>query len=129
MKLSVEQTSNLLSQPSDLCPAGWLLAGLPPGIPPQTARRDDIQVCSCCVFRPVSPGSQIPGITEVLAKSPAAAAGILDNDILVKAGAYPIARYPDAVNALFYSVPGETTSLHILRNNQCTECKVTPIAK
>ena len=77
----------------------------------------------------LSPGSQIPRITGVLPNSPAADAGILENDILVKAGAYPIARYPDAVNALFYTVPGETTSLQILRNNKRIEYQVTPIAK
>ncbi len=77
----------------------------------------------------LSPGSQIPRITTVLPDSPAAAAGIRQNDILVKAGAYPIARYPDAVNALFYSVPGESTSLQVLRNNKRIECKVMPIAK
>ena len=77
----------------------------------------------------LSPGSQIPRITAVLPNSPAYTAGIRKNDILVKAGAFPIARYPDAVNALFYSVPGKTTSLHILRENRRIECDVMPIAK
>ncbi len=77
----------------------------------------------------LSPGSQIPRITSVLPNSPAAGAGILANDILVKAGAYPIARYPDAVNALFYSVPGQTTFLQVLRDNRRLNYKMTPIAK
>lgn len=77
----------------------------------------------------LSPGSQTPRITSVLPNSPAADAGILANDILVKAGAYPIVRYPDAVNALFYSVPGQTTSLQVLRDNRRLDYKMTPIAK
>ncbi len=77
----------------------------------------------------LSPGSQIPRITDVLPNSPAASAGIRENDILVKAGTYPIARYPDAVNALFYSVPGKSTPVHVIRNSRRIECEVTPIAK
>jgi hypothetical protein len=77
----------------------------------------------------LSTSSLIPRITGVLPGSPAAAAGIMENDILIRAGEYPTARYPDAVNALFYSVPGETAAFQILRDTRRMDYKVTPIAK
>lgn len=77
----------------------------------------------------LSPGSQIPRITDIIPNSPASHAGLRKNDILVKAGTSQIARYPDAVDALFYTAPGKTISLQVLRNNRRIDCFVTPIAK
>ncbi len=77
----------------------------------------------------LSTGSQIPRITGILPDSPAAAAGLKENDILTRAGTFTTERYPDAVNALFYSVPGQTTTFHVLRDNKRIQYEVTPIAK
>lgn len=77
----------------------------------------------------LSTSSQVPRITGVIPGSPAATAGLRENDILTRAGSYTTERYPDAVNALFYSVPGKPTSLEVLRDNKRIECKITPIAK
>ena len=77
----------------------------------------------------LSPSSQAPRIISVTPNSPAAKAGIIPNDILVKIGPHPIARYPDAVNALFYTIPDIVTPIQILRNNRLIELSVTPIAK
>lgn len=77
----------------------------------------------------MSTGSQVPRITRVLPGSPAEKAGILEDDVLLRAGAYQTERYPDAVNALFYTMPGKPTSLEILRHNERLPISVTPIVK
>jgi len=71
----------------------------------------------------------VPRITRVLPGSPAEKAGILEDDVLLRAGAYQTERYPDAVNALFYTMPGKPTSLEILRHNERLPISVTPIVK
>lgn len=77
----------------------------------------------------LSTDSSVPRITRILPDSPAAMAGLRPNDILLKVGPYPTEAYPDAVNALFYTVPGEATSFMISRNNERIERKVTPVVK
>jgi hypothetical protein len=77
----------------------------------------------------LSTSSQVPRITGIIPGSPAATAGLRENDILTRAGSFATERYPDAVNALFYSIPGKATSLEVLRGNERIQCKVTPIAK
>lgn len=73
--------------------------------------------------------SSVPRINRILPDSPAAKAGLRADDILLKVGAYPTQGYPDAVNALFYTVPGETVSFVLSRNNERIERKVTPVAR
>ncbi|MBC7980096.1 MAG: serine protease [Armatimonadetes bacterium] len=75
----------------------------------------------------LSTESQIPRITRVWANSPAARAGIEEQDILLKAGPYFTDRYPDAVNALFYTIPGEVTAIEILRDSKRLPFKITPV--
>ncbi len=77
----------------------------------------------------LSTSSSVPRITRVWPDSPASLAGLEENDILLRAGTYPTDRYPDAVNALFYTVPGEKTSLEILRKNQRITKDLVPVAQ
>jgi hypothetical protein len=77
----------------------------------------------------LSTESQIPRITRVWPDSPAAKEGLRENDVLVRASGYSTERYPDAVNALFYTIPGEETSLEILRDNRHLPIKITPISR
>jgi S1-C subfamily serine protease len=77
----------------------------------------------------LSTDSSVPRITRILPDSPAEKAGLRADDILIKVGHYPTEGYPDAVNALFYTVPGETTSFVLSRNNERIEKKVTPAVR
>lgn len=77
----------------------------------------------------LSTDSSVPRITRILPDSPAAKAGLRADDILLKVGHYPTAGYPDAVNALFYTVPGETVSFVLSRENERIERKVTPTVR
>ncbi len=77
----------------------------------------------------LSTESQIPRITRVWPDSPAAKEGLRENDVIVKAGGYVTERYPDAVNALFYSIPGQATSLEILRGSERLPFQITPISQ
>ncbi|MGJ8632501.1 MAG: S1C family serine protease [Luteolibacter sp.] len=75
----------------------------------------------------LSTGSRVPRITRVMPGSPAAKAGIKEQDVLLKAGSYSTNRYPDAVNALFYTIPGQPTSLVVQRNGEEISHKVIPV--
>ena len=77
----------------------------------------------------LSTSSTIPRITRVWPGSPADKADLRENDILIKAGPYLTDRYPEAVNALFYTVPGQTTSIEILRDNKKIPCEIVPISQ
>ncbi len=77
----------------------------------------------------LSTSSKVPRITRIWPESPAATAGLKENDILLKAGAYSTDWYPDAVNALFYTIPGQPTSLEILRANQRISKELIPVAQ
>lgn len=74
----------------------------------------------------LSTESSIPRITRIWPGSPAEKAKLRENDILVKAGSYPTARYPDAVNALFYAIPGESTAIEITRGDKRIATMITP---
>ncbi|QTN33956.1 serine protease [Akkermansiaceae bacterium] len=74
----------------------------------------------------LSTGSAIPRITRIWPDSPAAKANLRENDILVRAGSYPTERYPDAVNALFYAVPGEATVIEVMRGEKRLTSTLTP---
>lgn len=77
----------------------------------------------------LSTESFVPRITRVWPDSPAAKAGLIEGDILISASGYPTARYPDAVNALFYAIPGIPTPVQISRKNQRISCQIVPIAQ
>lgn len=74
----------------------------------------------------LSTESSIPRITRIWPDSPAAKANLRENDILVKAGTYPTDRYPDAVNALFYAIPGQPTRIEIMRGEKRITSTLTP---
>ena len=76
----------------------------------------------------LSTGSKVPRITRVWPDSPADKAGLMEKDVLLKAGSYSTNRYSDAVNALFYTVPGKATEIVVLRGNQKIDSSITPVA-
>ncbi len=70
--------------------------------------------------------SQIPQISRVLANSPAAAAGIRPNDVLLSIGSRQIADYADAANAFFYLLPGRPVRVKVVRGADTLEFTLTP---
>lgn len=70
--------------------------------------------------------TQAPRIVRVLENSPAAEAGILPGDLLVKIGARPIADYADAANAFFYLIPGQVVKVKLLRGGKPMEFTLNP---
>lgn len=70
--------------------------------------------------------SQIPRISRVLPNSPAAAAGIRPNDVLLSIGSRSITDYADAANAFFYLLPGRPVSVKVVRGAETLEFKLTP---
>ncbi len=71
-------------------------------------------------------GSPTPEISRVLPNSPAAAAGIRPNDLLLSIGTRSVADYADAANAFFYLVPGEPVLVKLLRDADQLEFTLTP---
>jgi S1-C subfamily serine protease len=72
--------------------------------------------------------SQTPIISRVLPDSPAAAAGILPNDVLVAVGPRPINDYADVANAFFYLIPGSPVKVRLLRGAQPLDFTLVPVA-
>lgn len=70
--------------------------------------------------------SQIPQISRVLPDSPASAAGIRPNDVLLSIGSRQISDYADAANAFFYLIPGQPVRVKILRGVEPLEFTLTP---
>jgi S1-C subfamily serine protease len=70
--------------------------------------------------------SQIPQISRILPESPAAAAGIKQNDVLLSIGSRTITDYADAANAFFYLIPGEPVKVTVLRGVEPIEFTLTP---
>ena len=66
-------------------------------------------------------------IRSVRPESPAAAAGIQKDDILLAVGKREVRTYADAVNALYYLVNGEETLLRVLRGTEPMEMSVIPV--
>lgn len=104
-------------------------------IPAQAVRRvlrdvtGEGQLVRASIGFTLSTDSIVPRVTRVLPDSPAAKAGLRADDIILKVGAYPTESYPDAVNALFYTLPGKETSFVISRGNERIERKITPTAR
>lgn len=71
--------------------------------------------------------SQTPQISRVLPESPAAAAGIRPNDVLLGVGAIAIVDYADAANAFFYLIPGKPVKVKLLRDAKQIEYSLTPV--
>ena len=63
---------------------------------------------------------------RVLPDSPAEAAGIKPNDVLLSIGPRQIKDYADAANAFFYLIPGEPVKVRVLRGVDPLEFTLTP---
>lgn len=74
----------------------------------------------------LSTESSTPRITRIWPDSPASKANLRENDILIKAGPYPTERYPDAVDALFYTIPGKSTRIEVMRGDKRITSSITP---
>ena len=70
--------------------------------------------------------SPTPEICRVLPDSPAAAAGIKPNDLLLSIGSRPVTDYADAANAFFYLIPGQPVRVKLLRDAAQLEFTLTP---
>lgn len=71
--------------------------------------------------------SLMPEVSRVLPNSPAAAAGIKPNDLLLSVGPRSIADYADAANAFFYLIPGQPVRVKLLRDAEQLEFTLTPV--
>ena len=65
-------------------------------------------------------------VERVLAKSPAARAGIKPDDVLVAVGDRQIKNYADAVDAFFYLVPGHPVQVKAIRADRLMTIQLTP---
>ncbi len=72
------------------------------------------------------PESLTPEICRVLPNSPAAAAGIRPNDLLLSIGSRPVTDYADAANAFFYLIPGQPVRVKLQRESSQLEFTLTP---
>lgn len=75
----------------------------------------------------LSAESKIPRIIRVFPDSPAAAAGIRPNDVLLSIGSRQVADYPDAANAFFYLIPDRQVRVKLLRDVEQLEYTVIPV--
>jgi serine protease Do len=64
-------------------------------------------------------------VTQVSANSPAAKAGIQEDDIIIQIGEHALDESHPYINALFNYKPGETVSFILLRGTKKMEVKVT----
>ena len=81
-----------------------------------------------------SPGSietcrATPRITRVWPGSPAADAGIREQDLILQIGRRPVGDYADVANAFFYLVPGEPVDLSVMRGARELRFTLTPTAE
>ena len=72
--------------------------------------------------------SRIPEISRVLPGSPALAAGIKPNDVLISIGDREVTDYADAANAFFYLIPRQPVKVRLLRKAEPLEFTVTPVS-
>ena len=72
---------------------------------------------------------QTPRITRVWPASPAADAGIREQDLIVQIGRRPVGDYADVANAFFYLVPGEPVDLSVMRGARELRFTLTPTAE
>lgn len=70
--------------------------------------------------------TQTPQIVRVLPRSPAEAAGVRPNDVLLSVGQRRISDYADAANAFFYLIPGEPVKVRVMRGVEMLEFSMVP---
>lgn len=75
----------------------------------------------------LSAEAKIPKVIRVLPDSPAAAVGIKPNDLLLSIDSRQVTDYPDAANAFFYLIPGQSVRVRLLRNVEQLEFTLTPV--
>ncbi|NNC90507.1 MAG: serine protease [Akkermansiaceae bacterium] len=68
----------------------------------------------------------VPAIMTVRPGSPAAAAGVEENDILLRIGSRQVDSYADAVNAFYYLVSGDPIEVEVMRKTDRLTLSVTP---
>lgn len=68
----------------------------------------------------------VPSVMTVRPESPAATAGVKKGDILLAVGAHQVRSYADAVNAFYYLVSGEETTVEVLRGTERLTVNVVP---
>ncbi len=73
------------------------------------------------------PESQTPKISRVLSGSPAEAAGVKQDDVLLSIGTRQIKEYADAANAFFYLIPGQSVDVKLRRGGEQLAFSLTPI--
>lgn len=67
-----------------------------------------------------------PRITRVWPGSPAADAGLREEDLIVRIGGLPVGDYADVANAFFYMIPGEPVDLAVRRGGRELKFTLTP---
>lgn len=70
--------------------------------------------------------SPLPQICRLLPDSPAAAAGIKVNDVILSIGSRQVTDYADAANAFFYLIPGQAVKVKLRRNTEQLEFTLVP---
>jgi len=67
-----------------------------------------------------------PKISRVVESSPAAAAGLLPDDLILTIGGRAVADYADASNAFFYLIPGQGVQMKVQRGSKPLEFTLVP---
>ena len=102
-------------------------------IPAEAVRRVQQDICDSGQLTrgwlglTLSAESKMPRVIRVLPDSPAAAAGIRPNDVLLSIGSRQVTDYPDAANAFFYLIPDRQVQVKLLRDVEQLEYTVTPV--
>lgn len=102
-------------------------------IPAEAVRRVQQDICDSGQLTrgwlglTLSAESKMPRVIRVLPDSPAAAAGIRPNDVLLSIGSRQVMDYPDAANAFFYLIPDRQVQVKLLRDVEQLEYTVTPV--
>lgn len=72
-------------------------------------------------------GNSMPTIESVRPKSPAAKAGLMQEDIILSINNDPITTYAQAVDAFYYMTSGENIALTVLRGTEKKEIMLSPV--
>jgi len=101
-------------------------------IPAEAVHRVRRDICNGGVLRrarlglTLSAQNATPRIVRVLPGSPAAAAGIRPDDVLLQVGGRGTRAYADVPDAFFYLIPGEQAPITVQRGSQRLELEITP---
>lgn len=76
----------------------------------------------------LEPGTTTPKVTFVQENSPAAAAGFLPGDVILRIGDRPVHRYQDVVDRCYYLTAEEELEVGVLRGQSNLSLRLTPKA-